>query len=537
MRKRYLSMPFQFSAQYYRQEFTAAVANMQIDEMRDQLAAHTAILPSIYNALPTPLRRQVVAAPLGARVEAATVGVAQAAVVHLPFLQAMGAQCLPPLASSVQGTDTSGIAVLAPPSKTVEPSTSRCRAPTFLWFEEGKHYAVPGTQKVLPPAASTSRRSMPTPALSVVPTSTMHSAGPAVVSRPSESPGDTSNFLATLASQTQSQIHTEILNRITTPYNADALDFFLQKHNLVEAHPNVTQKLRCGFQMGDFPPLRETVIFKNHLSAASHGPFIDSYLLDEVAARRMSGPFTQADTETILQGFFQCSPIIIDVQLQGPGEPDKLRLCRHLSKGDKIHPSTNHFVDKEKFPTRFGTAAEVSEIVSLSLFLRPTCSTRRTSCLVGDPPGRHLALSRDPYVLPDSPFFDDGGGVAPCPHRPCELPAEALVTHGLRPVPISRVLLSFPWVGGCPHPRTLCGPLGSSFFTGQWASVPPHLCADLGLSAYGWVHASMLPRAGLAYLRRGSFGSSPRLPELRATRLRRPPGLPTRSGLRVFTSA
>ncbi|KAJ7237352.1 hypothetical protein C8J57DRAFT_1568460 [Mycena rebaudengoi] len=50
MRKRYLSMPFQFSAQYYGQEFTAAVANMQIDEMRDQLAAHTATLPSIYNA-------------------------------------------------------------------------------------------------------------------------------------------------------------------------------------------------------------------------------------------------------------------------------------------------------------------------------------------------------------------------------------------------------------------------------------------------------------------------------------------------------
>jgi hypothetical protein len=117
--------------------------------------------------------------------------------------------------------------------------------------------------------------------------------------------------------------------------------------------------------MGDFPTLLQTTIFENHPSCAEHEDFIRSYLLEEVNARRMSGPFSRDETETILMGPFLCSPIIIAAQPQNPGEPDKLRLCRHLSKGNKRQPSTNAYVDKEKYPTKYNTAAEVAEIVSI----------------------------------------------------------------------------------------------------------------------------------------------------------------------------
>jgi hypothetical protein len=159
-------------------------------------------------------------------------------------------------------------------------------------------------------------------------------------------------------------LHQEIYSRITTPYDANAFDLLLKKHNLETKHPFLTENMRRGFPMGDFPILHQTTIFPNHPSCADHEEFIRTYLEEEVEAGRMSGPFSQEEIETILMGPFLCSPIIISVQLQNAGEPDKLRLCRHLSKGNKHQPSTNAYINKEKFPTKYNTAAEVAEIVS-----------------------------------------------------------------------------------------------------------------------------------------------------------------------------
>lgn len=116
--------------------------------------------------------------------------------------------------------------------------------------------------------------------------------------------------------------------------------------------------------MGDFPKsLENTVIFANHSSCTEYMDFIEDYLDDELAAGRMSGPFTQEEAKKIL-GHFQSSPLTVSIQPQGPGEPDKLRLCRNLSKSSKLHLSTNDYIDTDDFPTRFGSAAEVAEIIS-----------------------------------------------------------------------------------------------------------------------------------------------------------------------------
>ena len=109
----------------------------------------------------------------------------------------------------------------------------------------------------------------------------------------------------------------------------------------------------------------DTVIFKNHPSAALHSDAITNYLTDELKAGRMSGPFSRQHVEDILRGPIFCSPLLVSVQTQQPGTPDKLRVCRHLSKGDKTTPSANSHIHKEDFPTRFDTALKVADIVCL----------------------------------------------------------------------------------------------------------------------------------------------------------------------------
>jgi len=79
---------------------------------------------------------------------------------------------------------------------------------------------------------------------------------------------------------------------------------------------------------------------------------------------RMSGPFSHEETELILHGPFQASPLIVSLQPQQHSMPDKVRICRHLSKASKLHASMNSHIRKEDFPTCFDLASKVAEIVS-----------------------------------------------------------------------------------------------------------------------------------------------------------------------------
>ena len=116
------------------------------------------------------------------------------------------------------------------------------------------------------------------------------------------------------------------------------------------------------------PSLTETVILENHPSAQQYPDTVKQYLEDEVEAGRMDGPFSHDTIKSILRGPFFVSPLIVSVQPQGLGMPDKLRVCRHLSKSNKLTPSVNSHTRKEDFPTRFDTASWVADIVSILAF-------------------------------------------------------------------------------------------------------------------------------------------------------------------------
>lgn len=102
---------------------------------------------------------------------------------------------------------------------------------------------------------------------------------------------------------------------------------------------------------------------------------IQEYLEGEVKDGRMSGPFSQTEVESILRGPFFSSPLLVAVQPQAPGVPDKIRICRHLSKDARSVPSVNSHVEKDSFPTRFDTASRVADIVRVFLFLFQFYST------------------------------------------------------------------------------------------------------------------------------------------------------------------
>jgi len=160
--------------------------------------------------------------------------------------------------------------------------------------------------------------------------------------------------------------HSLIFNRVSHPYNPDAFESFLLKHNLLSDYPLLPFNLRHGFPLGHMPSISSTVIIPNNPSVLPYMDTVSDYLRKELLTGRMSGPFSREEVELILLGPFQSSPLIVSVQPQEPGTPDKLRICRHLSKATKIHASVNSHIRKEDFPTRFDMASKVADMVSIS---------------------------------------------------------------------------------------------------------------------------------------------------------------------------
>lgn len=119
--------------------------------------------------------------------------------------------------------------------------------------------------------------------------------------------------------------------------------------------------MRHGFPIGDVPPLTRTYTPKNHKSAEEHPEIIRDYCNEEVKLGRMSGPFSKEETHRIFGGHFASSPLGL---VEKSGEPGKFRIVRDLSFENEDGFAVNKFLDADDFPTEWGTAAQVAEIVS-----------------------------------------------------------------------------------------------------------------------------------------------------------------------------
>jgi hypothetical protein len=138
----------------------------------------------------------------------------------------------------------------------------------------------------------------------------------------------------------------------------------LSRFNLTDKYPNLVFNLRNGFPIGNMPALSRTYTPSNHKSALEHPEVIRDYLSEERSLGRMSGPFTQEQISLELGGHFVSCPLGL---VEKAGEPGKFRIIRDLSYINKEDGySVNSFLDADDFPTEWGTAAQVAEIVSLS---------------------------------------------------------------------------------------------------------------------------------------------------------------------------
>jgi hypothetical protein len=144
-----------------------------------------------------------------------------------------------------------------------------------------------------------------------------------------------------------------LLDITVTLYNADAFEHLLDQKNLTGHYPHLIRSLCQGFPIGHMPKLEQTLILPNHPSADIERNTVLEYFATEMAASRMSRPFTHKEMHCICRSHFYVSPLIISVNDQGPGLPPKKRVCRNLSKAASRSgmPAVNDYIDKADFPT------------------------------------------------------------------------------------------------------------------------------------------------------------------------------------------
>lgn len=160
-------------------------------------------------------------------------------------------------------------------------------------------------------------------------------------------------------------------SKILTPYSADQLEIFLCKANLIEAYPQLPNKLRFGFPLGDLDPITTTYAPPNLPSALEHDQLIQNYINEELSLGHFSGPFSQTELEAKISPF-RSSPLQVAVKEETPGAPKKFRVCRNLSYKGSMGCSINDEIDAKEFPTRWGTAQLVADFVSSLL---PICDS------------------------------------------------------------------------------------------------------------------------------------------------------------------
>lgn len=157
-------------------------------------------------------------------------------------------------------------------------------------------------------------------------------------------------------------------DRIITPYRADIFESELRRFDLLHKYSSLPDKFRHGFPIGDFDFLQQTFTPKNHSSSIEHMDFVLKYVAEQVSLGRMTGPYTQLQVESILGSKFVSSPVSV---VRDVGS-SKLRLVQNCSYRGERGVSVNDHINSDNFPTTWGTAAVVAEIVSV-LFAFPRC--------------------------------------------------------------------------------------------------------------------------------------------------------------------
>ncbi|CDO73729.1 hypothetical protein BN946_scf185015.g57 [Trametes cinnabarina] len=150
-------------------------------------------------------------------------------------------------------------------------------------------------------------------------------------------------------------------DHIITTYRAEAFEAELRRWNLWGRFGSLPTCLRYGFPIGNMEPLTRTLTSDNHKGGLEHMDFIKAYVDEQVGLGHMSGPFAHVQVEHLLGSHFRSSPLSV---IEKPNTPGKWRLIQNCSFKDEFGMSVNDMIDSDDFPTVWGTAAEVADIIA-----------------------------------------------------------------------------------------------------------------------------------------------------------------------------
>ena len=157
------------------------------------------------------------------------------------------------------------------------------------------------------------------------------------------------------------------MERIVTPLNPAGFAVALSEFDLLRAFPTLVSRIRQGFPVGNFVPLSQSYIFRNHLSCPLHTAYVKAYLEEEVSLQRMSGPFTVQALQVAFRGLhFQTSPLGTVPKVGSP--PGELRIIRDASFRGDAPLSVNDQINPDEQSTRWGKATDMARIVGTASF-------------------------------------------------------------------------------------------------------------------------------------------------------------------------
>jgi hypothetical protein len=151
-------------------------------------------------------------------------------------------------------------------------------------------------------------------------------------------------------------------HRIVTPYNTTEWSVALNKFNLQSKYPNLVHDIVFGSPIGNPPPLTYTFIPNNMASADEHSNMVDKHFQEEIAAGRLSGPYTIPEASLLFHGHFRTAPI---GYIEKPPGCGKWRMIRNLSAKDPFGIATNDWLDASENPIMWHSCSTFADLVSL----------------------------------------------------------------------------------------------------------------------------------------------------------------------------
>ncbi|KAK0518553.1 hypothetical protein OC835_007808 [Tilletia horrida] len=82
----------------------------------------------------------------------------------------------------------------------------------------------------------------------------------------------------------------------------DGFEVLLGQHDLLKSYPNVVHGIKHGFDFG-IPPIRQTLINKNHIKEGDEVAVIEEYIGREIEVGRSLGPFEELEVRTRVGSF------------------------------------------------------------------------------------------------------------------------------------------------------------------------------------------------------------------------------------------